>query len=73
VCDVLGFSNVVGVWLEKLDVFVSKKLILYRFSLLHRACCFHYFFNIPTYAPIVYTLNSIKFTLTLILLMWNIR
>ena len=66
-----------------------------RFSLLHRACCFDYFFNplnpelnpicyflallgahhflhvsrirvnIPNHAPIIYTLKSTKFTLTL--------
>jgi hypothetical protein len=29
-----------------------------RFSLLHRACCFDYFFNIPTHVPIIYTLKS---------------
>jgi hypothetical protein len=33
------------------------------FSLLHRACCFDYFFNIPTHPPIIYTLRSTKFTL----------
>jgi len=30
---------------------------------LHRACCFDYFFNIPTHASIIYTLKSAKFTL----------
>ena len=34
-----------------------------RFSLLHRACCFDYFFNIPTHALIIYTLRSTKLTL----------
>ena len=34
------------------------------FLLLHRACCFDYFFNIPTHSPIIYTLKSTKFTLT---------
>jgi len=33
------------------------------FSLLHRACCFEYFFNIPTHALIINTLKSTKFTL----------
>jgi len=33
------------------------------FSLLHRACCFDYFFNIPTRAPIIYTLKNTKLTL----------
>jgi hypothetical protein len=33
------------------------------FSLLHRACCFDYFFNIPTHAPITYTLQSTTYTL----------
>jgi len=33
------------------------------FSLLHRARCFDYFFNIPTHAPTIYTLKSTKFTL----------
>jgi hypothetical protein len=31
-----------------------------RFSLLHRACCFDYCFNIPTHAPIIYNLKSIN-------------
>jgi len=30
------------------------------FSLLHRACCFNYFFNIPTNAHNIYTLKSTK-------------
>jgi hypothetical protein len=34
-----------------------------RFSLLHRACCFDYFSNIPNHALIIYTLISTKFTL----------
>jgi hypothetical protein len=33
------------------------------FLLLHRAYCFDYFFNIPTHAPIIYTLKNTKFTL----------
>ena len=33
------------------------------FSLLHRACCFDPFFNIPTHAPTIYKLKSTKFTL----------
>jgi hypothetical protein len=33
------------------------------FSLLHDACCFNYFFNIPNHASIIYTLRSTKFTL----------
>jgi len=33
------------------------------FSLLHRACCFDYFFIIPTHALTIYTLKSSKFTL----------
>ena len=33
------------------------------FPLLHRVCCFDYFFNIPTHALIIYTLKSTKFTL----------
>jgi len=35
-----------------------------NFSLLHRPCCFDYFFNITTHAPIIYTLKHTKFTLT---------
>jgi hypothetical protein len=31
-----------------------------RFSLLYRACCFNYFFNIPNHAPTIYTLKSTK-------------
>jgi hypothetical protein len=34
----------------------------HKFSQLHRACCFDYFFNIPTHAPTIYTLKSTKFT-----------
>jgi hypothetical protein len=30
------------------------------FSLLHHACCFSYFFNIPTHAHTIYTLKSTK-------------
>jgi len=40
-----------------------SKGLFQQFSLLHRACCFDYFFNIPTHAPIIYTLKSTKFTL----------
>jgi hypothetical protein len=32
----------------------------YCFSLLHRACCFNYFFDIPTYAHNIYTSESTK-------------
>jgi hypothetical protein len=38
---------------------VKGKNFLFIFSLLHRACCFDYFFNIPTHAPIIYTLKSL--------------
>jgi len=31
-----------------------------NFSLLHRACRFNYFFNIPTNAHNIYTLKSTK-------------
>jgi len=32
----------------------------FSFTLLHRACCFNYFFNIPTNAHTIYTLKSTK-------------
>jgi hypothetical protein len=40
----------------------SEICIQVSFSLLRRACCFDYF-NIPTCAPVIYTLKSTKFTL----------
>ena len=30
--------------------------VRHEFSLLHRACCFDYFFNIPAHAHALYTL-----------------
>jgi hypothetical protein len=52
-------------WLEvryyKWDVRISPDWIMwFRFSLLQRAYCFNYFFNIPSNSHNIYTLKSTK-------------